>query len=379
MWLFAGGLIVVGALLTGPVSFRLAGAGWTRRSPRPALVLWQAVCLTAGFSVVAGLVLLAVEPLGNTLIGAAWNWFAAMLTGSLQVPVWRLVCGLAAASISLGLLAVVARTAVLTVRRRHAHRQVLDLLTQPPARSGRSRLAATSEVRILDARAAVAYTLPGWHSRVVLSAGLVDLLTEPELTAVVEHEQAHLRARHDLLVLPFQAWAVALGWIPGVRPAGSSVAELTEMLADDVAAATNLALEFGLRAGQGRIVRHLRRRSPPTSAPPTSPPPTSPQPTSPQEKTLPRPGRALGAIRRRLSVPPSPAPQSPTEFDACLIRGRWPCPARRLLWCTSRRCCCCSSPRVCCCCTGRDRAGSSERGKERSNGQPDHRQKQQRK
>jgi Zn-dependent protease with chaperone function len=222
--------------LTGPVSFRLAGAGWTRRSPRPALVLWQAVCLTAGFSVVAGLVLLAVEPLGNTLIGAAWNWFAAMLTGSLQVPVWRLVCGLAAASISLGLLAVVARTAVLTVRRRHAHRQVLDLLTQPPARSGRSRLAATSEVRILDARAAVAYTLPGWHSRVVLSAGLVDLLTEPELTAVVEHEQAHLRARHDLLVLPFQAWAVALGWIPGVRPAGSSVAELTEMLADDVAA-----------------------------------------------------------------------------------------------------------------------------------------------
>jgi Zn-dependent protease with chaperone function len=92
------------------------------------------------------------------------------------------------------------------------------------------------DVRILDHRAAVAYTLPGWHSRVVLSAGLVDLLTGPELAAVIEHERAHLRARHDLLVLPFQAWAVALGKIPGVRLAGGSVAELTEMLADDVAA-----------------------------------------------------------------------------------------------------------------------------------------------
>ena len=237
VWLFAVPLVVVGLLLTAPVSYLLAAARWTRRSPRPALVLWQAVCLAAGFSVVAGLVLLAAEPLGSTLPTAAFNWFGAVLTGTLRVPAWRLLCGLAAALLAAFLLIVLARTALLTVRRRRAHRQVLDLLTRPVDRgTGGRRFATGAQVRILDHRAAVAYTLPGWHSRVVLSAGLVELLTEPELAAVVQHERAHLRARHDLLVLPFQAWAVALGWVPGVRPAGASVAELTEMLADDVAA-----------------------------------------------------------------------------------------------------------------------------------------------
>ena len=242
MWAFALTLIVVGLVLTAPVSYRLAKARWTCRAPRPALVLWQTVCLAAGFSVVAGLVLLAVEPLGTTMLGAAWNWFGALFTGTLHIPGWRWACGLAAATIAVALLTVLGRTAALTVRRRRAHRLVLDLLTRPGAASGSSAgatygLATARDVRILDHTAAVAYTIPGWHSRVVLSAGLVDLLTEQELRAVIEHERAHLRARHDLLVLPFQAWAIALGRIPGVRLAGASVAELTEMLADDVAAA----------------------------------------------------------------------------------------------------------------------------------------------
>lgn len=236
VWLFAVSLIFVGLVLTAPVSYRLASAKWTRRSPRPALVLWQAMCLAAGFSVVAGLVLLAVQPLGDWLLGGAWNWFAAVLTGTLDVPPWRLLCGLIALLIAGLLLTVLLRTALMIGRRRRAHRRVLDLLTGSGPQPGRRRLIRSADVRILDHRAAVAYTVPGWHSRVVLSAGLVDLLTEGELSAVVEHERAHLRARHDLLVLPFQAWAVALGWVPGVRPAGRAVSELTEMLADDNAA-----------------------------------------------------------------------------------------------------------------------------------------------
>lgn len=241
VWAFALTLIAIGLVLTAPVSYRLAKAGWTGRAPRAALVLWQTVCLAAGFSVVAGLVLLSVEPVGTTILGGAWNWFGALFTGTLQLPAWRWLCGIAAGTIAIVLLSVLGRTAVLTVRRRRAHRLVLDLLTRPTVghghRSSGSGVLTAADVRILDHAAAVAYTIPGWHSRVVLSAGLVDLLTEPELCAVIEHERAHLRARHDLLVLPFQAWAVALGRIPGVRLAGASVAELTEMLADDVAAA----------------------------------------------------------------------------------------------------------------------------------------------
>jgi Zn-dependent protease with chaperone function len=236
LWSYALGLICIGLLLTAPVSYRLAGAGWTRRSPRPALLLWQAVCLAAGFSVVAGLVLLAVEPLGNNLFGGAWEWFAALLSGNLTEPVWRICCGLAAAGLTIALLSVLVRTAIRTTQRRRAHRRVLDLLTGSPAELSGRPAEFDRELRILDHRAAVAYCLPGWHARVVLSAGLVELLGSDELAAVIEHERAHLRARHDLLVLPFQAWAVALGWVPGVRSAGGSVAELTEMLADDVGA-----------------------------------------------------------------------------------------------------------------------------------------------
>jgi Zn-dependent protease with chaperone function len=237
VWLFAVGLVVIGVVLTAPVSSLLANARWTRRAPRSSLVLWQAVCLAAGFSVVAGLVLLAVEPLGDALLPAAWNFFAALFGGSLQLPVWRLLAGLVAASITVALLTVVARTAILTVRRRRAHRQVLDLLTMTRRGMLGNSAGRAREVRILQHRSAIAYTLPGWHSRIVLSAGLIDLLTGAELAAVVEHERAHLRARHDLLVLPFQAWAVAFGRIPGVRSAGGSVTELTEMMADDIAAA----------------------------------------------------------------------------------------------------------------------------------------------
>jgi Zn-dependent protease with chaperone function len=92
------------------------------------------------------------------------------------------------------------------------------------------------DVSFLDHDRAVAYTLPGWHSRIVLTAGLLDLLAPVEVAAVLEHERAHLRFRHDLLTLPFQAWARALGRIPGVRAAHRSVAELAEVLADDQAA-----------------------------------------------------------------------------------------------------------------------------------------------
>jgi Zn-dependent protease with chaperone function len=231
-------------------------------------LLWQAVCLAAGFSVVAGLVLLTVEPLGTSLLPAAWNFFASLLTGTLQLPAWRLVAGLAAASMTVALLTVVARTAIATARQRRAHRQVLDLLTMTRRGMLGNSAGQALEVRILQHRSAVAYTLPGWHSRIVLSAGLVNLLTGAELAAVVEHERAHLRARHDLLLLPFQAWANAFGRIPGVRSAGDSVTELTEMMADDVAAArTSPAALAAALAKVALSASHLGTSADPQSGP----------------------------------------------------------------------------------------------------------------
>lgn len=249
-------LVLTGVLLAAPISRALAGARWPRRAPGCSLLLWQAVCLGAGFSVVAGLALLAVEPSGHTLIGAGLSWWGSLFAGDLAP--WRAACGLLGLAIAILLLTTLIRTAWRTVRRRRGHRQMLDLLSRPIP--PRVPIGTGCQVRLMDHRSAVAYTLPGLHARLVVSTGLVDLLTPAELAAVVEHERAHLRARHDILILPFQSWVAACGRVRGVREAGRAVAELTEMLADDVARArsapgalasalTRVALEGRARGG----------------------------------------------------------------------------------------------------------------------------------
>ena len=251
--LLAAGLTVTGVLLAAPVSALLARARWPSRSPRAALVLWQAVCLGAGLSLVGAGVVLAVAPFPGSFPAAAWSGFTGLLTGRVfdELPGWRIAAGLAAVALAGALLTVLIRCAVLTLRRRRAHRDLLDLLTTPsPFTPGGVRETA-AEVSILDHHRAVAYTLPGFHARIVLSVGLLDLLDVDQLGAVVEHERAHLRSRHDLLALPFQAWAAALGWVPGVRPARRAVAELTEMLADD--AATTRSSPAVLAAALARV------------------------------------------------------------------------------------------------------------------------------
>jgi Zn-dependent protease with chaperone function len=277
--MLAAVLAATSVLLAGPISGVLARARWTRRAPRGALVLWQAVCLSAGICLVGAGFTVALAPYGPNMATAGWAWLGDLIRGH---PLARMtgpgiMAGTLAAAAALILFGVLIRSVVLAVRRRHAHRMVLDLLTghravdaaardaaardaaarDAAARDAAARDAAArpegdtgpcavpraaaarvvdellADVRILDHPTAVAYTLPGWHSRVVLSAGMLNLLARAELVAVIDHERAHVRSRHDLLVLPFQAWATALGWLPGVRAAAAAVAELTEMLADD--------------------------------------------------------------------------------------------------------------------------------------------------
>ena len=50
---------------------------------------------------------------------------------------------------------------------------------------------------------------------------------------MLAHERAHLRERHDLVVLPFTALRRAFGWSQICADAHQSVALLIEMLADD--------------------------------------------------------------------------------------------------------------------------------------------------
>jgi Zn-dependent protease with chaperone function len=235
----ATALLLLGVLLAEPVSRLLASARWPARDPVGALLLWQAVGLAGGLALLGAGLTWGVGPLGDSLPAAV----TALPAGG-----WRhlsiahlVVLGLTGA-LAARLLGVLGLAVLRTLRSRRRHRDLLDVLATPwPAMVG---------ARVLAHPLPLAYCLPGPRSRLVLSEGILTTLTEPELAAVLAHERAHLRERHDLVVLPFVAWGATAAWVPGMACAQAAVAALVEMRADDVANA---------RVGPAALAGALRR------------------------------------------------------------------------------------------------------------------------
>ena len=229
MELVALGLLVFGVVLAEPASRRLALARWPERDPVGALLLWQAIGLAGGLALLGAGVVYGLAPVGSPLPAAAAT-LAALADGRLparlglpQVAALLLTLALAAR-----LLSVLAAVTLRTLRVRARHRDLLDLLGTPwPAAPG---------ARVLDHPVPVAYCLPGLRSRLVVSAGVLDCLDVGQVWAVLAHERAHLRERHDLVVLPFVAWGATAPFVRGMVCAQLAVATLIEMRADDVAA-----------------------------------------------------------------------------------------------------------------------------------------------
>jgi Zn-dependent protease with chaperone function len=239
-------LLVFGVLLAEPLSRALAVARWPARDPVGALLVWQAVGLAGGLSLVGAGIVYGLAPLGPDL-PAALRALAARPFAILWLPLDHILALLAGLALTGWLLAVLAVTASRTVRVRRRHRDLLDVLATPwPAVPG---------ARVLDHPVPVAYCLPGRRSRVVLSAGALDALDPVQVDAVLAHERAHLRERHDLVVLPFVAWGATAPFVRGMVCAQVAVAALIEMRADDVAAARVAPAELAgaLRAVGGAV------------------------------------------------------------------------------------------------------------------------------
>ena len=237
-------LLLLGLALAEPVSRVLAAARWPARDPVGALLVWQAVGLAGGVALVSAGVLYGLAPLGPDP-AAALRRLAAQPSAVWEGGVVHLLA-LAAGLILLGrLLGVLAVTTRRTLRARRRHCDLLDVLATPwPAVPG---------ARVLDHPVPVAYCLPGRRSRLVLSMGALRALDPPQLAAVLAHERAHLRERHDLVVLPFVAWGATAPFVRGMVCAQVAVAALIEMRADDVAAtrAEPAELAYALRTVGG--------------------------------------------------------------------------------------------------------------------------------
>ncbi len=227
---------ILAVLLAGPAPALLAHATWPLRAPRAAMVLWQAVALAAVLSAFsAGIAiasrLLMPGPDGRptaSIVGAA---------GRLGWLLWAAYVGVFALTVLVGVRLMVAliRIAIANRRRRAHHRMVVDLvgvghdaaLTQPCAR--------TRDLRVLDVAQPLAYCLPGVRSRVVVSEGTLTTLATDEVAAILTHERAHLRARHDLVLEAFTAVHAAFPRLVRSSNALGAVQLLVELLADDAA------------------------------------------------------------------------------------------------------------------------------------------------
>lgn len=223
-------------LLVGPVPAMLARAAWPMRAPRATLVLWQAVAVAAVLSAFsAGLAiasrLFAPGPDGHPTATAVGE------IAKLGLPLWLVYVGVFALTLLIGarLIVAVVQVAIATRRRRAYHRMLVDLLGVGHESAAAQACIRAGELRILDVKQPLAYCLPGVRSRVVVSEGALTTLGDVEVKAILTHERAHLRARHDLVLEAFTAVHAAFPRFVRSASALDAVRLLIELLADDAA------------------------------------------------------------------------------------------------------------------------------------------------
>lgn len=226
-------LAVLAIILAWPVPILLSRAQWPARSPFTAMLLWQAIALAGGLSMIGAMLVYGLEPVGDNLI-AGLRALAGMVlfnAPTTALGFWHIFALSAAALLTAHLVFTLLLTYYKIQRQRRRHRELLDLLASPSAQG--------AGTLVINHDSPVAYCLPGGaRSVTVLSDGLMAALEPAELRAVLIHENAHLSQRHHLLLWAFAAWRQALPWLPTTRLAQESVNSLIEMLADDVALRT---------------------------------------------------------------------------------------------------------------------------------------------
>ncbi|MEO7421359.1 MAG: M56 family metallopeptidase [Ornithinibacter sp.] len=226
-------LVALAAVLAGVAPRLMARQPCFRRAPRAALVAWQAVTLGA---IVASL---AAAP-------AAFATFSHDTNPSRNLFLLTLAI-VTSGGMALRLLWSGHRVGRRLRTLRAQHRELVDIIARPDH----------ERVRVLAHPTPTAYCIPGRHSRVVLSQGMLDAMPPEQLDAVIAHEDAHLRARHDLLV---EFFTVVHSAVPGVLRSEEALVEvrlLVEALADRAAVRT-----AGEVSTARALVRLARSRTP---------------------------------------------------------------------------------------------------------------------
>jgi hypothetical protein len=248
-------LLAVVAIGSALGASALPRASWPRRSPAAAILLWQGLGLASGLAAVGALIGLALPASQGGLVLSVLRAGGLLRDGDvsgltrlfglaeadgapLVVVAIRLACLAAGLVLLASLCWVLLAASIAALQARRRQRALLTLLAHGDPK--------VPGALVVDYPSAAAYCLPGLRSRsrIVVSVGTLELLGRGELAAVLAHERAHLRERHDLVLLPFTALRRAFPKSATCTGAQRAVALLVEMLADD-------------RALRGRPTREL--------------------------------------------------------------------------------------------------------------------------
>ena len=206
---------LIGLALALPVPAALARTSWPLLVPRAGIVLWQSFALAA---------VLAIS--GAALATALW------LVTHDELTWWRVALHLTILGIGVLVWARFWWAAWSVYRetqtRRRRQRHLVDLLGEADGMA--------PALRILQEKTPLAYCVPGiTSSRIVVSQGTISTLSAAEYAAVLEHERAHVRRRHDLVL---EAFTVLHRAFPRVLRTDAPLVQsqiMVELLADDAA------------------------------------------------------------------------------------------------------------------------------------------------
>jgi len=242
-------IVILVAVAVGciPAASALAAASWPHRSPAAAILLWQALGLGWGLAAIGALVGIGAASRSSAVASGALAQLRAVLTTGVAkglLGVAQLACLVAGICLLVVLCWILIAASASVIRARQRQHTLLNLLAHGDPK--------VPGALVVDHPAAAAYCLPGLRSAIVVSAGVLELLDADELAAVLAHERAHLRERHDLVLLPFTALLRAFRWASVARQAHQAVGLLVEMHADDRALRQRPARELAtalLRVG----------------------------------------------------------------------------------------------------------------------------------
>src|SRR6516162_3892318 len=214
---------LLAAMAAGPVASRLppAGATW--------LLALSALALAVASSAVLGIL---------------------ALTALVRIPVVESLAGMsrsvisqhdpAAAPVAIAAGALLAVAATMACRALWRRTRALIAV----GREAR-RLPGAGQVVVTDDEAADAYTLPGVPCRIVVTAGMLRALRQPEREVLLAHERAHASGLHYLFTTAARLAAAAN---PLLCPVATAVGYTVERWADERAAAITGDRELAARA-----------------------------------------------------------------------------------------------------------------------------------